>query len=157
MSNQVLAGHNFPEDGDAEALAHIWWTYAQEANQFDHRRISHLHKSLDVRLIFVRTTFINCGLGMRRINKAFSLVYFQRSSHHSLVSHTSSSESNLRRNFSDTTATPSESTRCGLGVLFSVSSPVCSPFIARCGLMATEYVYLSSGGVNVFLLTMQPG
>lgn len=54
MSNYVLAGHNIPEDErEAEALAHIWWTYAQEANEFDHRRISHLHKSLDVRLIFV--------------------------------------------------------------------------------------------------------
>jgi len=34
------------------ALAHIWWTYAQEANDFDRRTISNLNKSLDVRLLF---------------------------------------------------------------------------------------------------------
>jgi hypothetical protein len=53
MSNQVLAGSYIPEDNaDAEALQHIWWTYSQEANKFDQRRLSHLHKNLDVRLIF---------------------------------------------------------------------------------------------------------
>jgi hypothetical protein len=76
MSTQVLAGHNLPEDGDAEALANIWWTYAQEASQFDHRRIAHLRKSLDIRLIFVRTT---CDFERLGPNKYFSLVYSRQS------------------------------------------------------------------------------
>ena len=59
MLNQVLADHGVPEDGDAEALEHIWWTYAQEASKFDHHRINHLHKTLDVILIFVRIVFIH--------------------------------------------------------------------------------------------------
>ena len=59
--NLALADHDLPEDGDgdAEALEHIWWTYAQEASKFDNNRISHLHKTLDVILIFVRTAFIS--------------------------------------------------------------------------------------------------
>jgi len=40
-------------------LEHIWWKYAKEANTFDDRRISHLHKTLDVILLFVRETFIS--------------------------------------------------------------------------------------------------
>jgi hypothetical protein len=59
MLNQALADHDLSEDGDAEALEHIWWTYAQEASKFDNNRISHLHKTLDVILIFVRTVFVS--------------------------------------------------------------------------------------------------
>lgn len=53
MSNQVLAGMNIPDDRDTNALKQIWWTYAQEASEFDNRRLSDFHRSLDVRLIFV--------------------------------------------------------------------------------------------------------
>lgn len=56
MSNQVFVGANMPsQERDAEALRNIWKTYAHEATEFDHFRIASLHKSLDVRLIFVRT------------------------------------------------------------------------------------------------------
>lgn len=59
VSTQVLAGSNMPNDRDAEALKNVWAIYADEAGEFDHRRISNLHKSLDVRLIFVsRTSYI---------------------------------------------------------------------------------------------------
>lgn len=55
MSTQVLGGTHIPEDArDAEALQNIWWTYAHESSAFDQRRISSLHKSLDIRLVFVR-------------------------------------------------------------------------------------------------------
>jgi hypothetical protein len=40
-------------------LEHIWWKYAKEADTFDDRRISHLQKTLDVILLFVRETFIS--------------------------------------------------------------------------------------------------
>jgi hypothetical protein len=84
MSNQVLAGSYIPEDNaDAEALQHIWWTYSQEANKFDQRRLSHLHKNLDVRLIFVRTTSTFTSSERRQVNKSASLVYFQQFSRHS--------------------------------------------------------------------------
>lgn len=56
MSNQVFVGANMPsQERDAEALRDIWKIYAHEATEFDHCRISSLHKSLDVRLIFVRS------------------------------------------------------------------------------------------------------
>ena len=59
--NQALADRDLPEDADADAdaLEHIWWTYAQEASKFDNNRISHLHKTLDVILIFVRIAFVS--------------------------------------------------------------------------------------------------
>ena len=54
-----------PDDADADALTHIWWMYAQEASKFDQHRISHLHKTLDVILLFVRTAVVMCGLQIR--------------------------------------------------------------------------------------------
>lgn len=62
MSNQVLLGTNITDELDAEALRNIWWIYAEEAHAFDQRTISGLHKSLDVRLVFV-CIFAVCFIG----------------------------------------------------------------------------------------------
>lgn len=56
MTNQIFVNANVPsDDRDSNALKDIWKIYAHEAMEFDRHRINNLHKSLDVRLIFVRS------------------------------------------------------------------------------------------------------
>lgn len=56
MTNQIFVNTNAPaDDRDAKALKDIWNLYAHEATEFDHLCIDSLHKSLDIRLIFVRS------------------------------------------------------------------------------------------------------
>jgi len=57
--NQGQADTNFPEEGGPEALGRIWLKYAAEADKFDDRKMNHLHKTLDVILLFVSHAVIS--------------------------------------------------------------------------------------------------